>query len=129
LHRFFGFRKPKGIRRTNRDPLSEDQRQCLVLQGIPQLLDKKPVTLPYVKTFMEVPIGDPLLHVDLRGRDASPSIRATTPSNSTPSRPVACSSCARASPSRLNEDPRAPVIAVTNPGLPITPTVGLSFDF
>lgn len=31
-------------------------------------LSKKPATLPYVKTFMEVPVGDPLLYVDSRGR-------------------------------------------------------------
>jgi S-adenosylmethionine hydrolase len=31
-------------------------------------LDKKPFTLPYVKTFMDVPVGDPLLYVDSRGR-------------------------------------------------------------
>ena len=35
---------------------------------VPLLLDKKPVTLPYVKTFMEVPVGDPLLYLDSRGR-------------------------------------------------------------
>ena len=34
------------------------------------LLDKKPFTLPYVKTFMDVPVGDPLLYVDSRGRMA-----------------------------------------------------------
>jgi S-adenosylmethionine hydrolase len=32
------------------------------------LLDKKPFTLPYVKTFMDVPVGDPLLYVNSRGR-------------------------------------------------------------
>jgi S-adenosylmethionine hydrolase len=32
------------------------------------LLNKKPFTLPYVKTFMDVPVGDPLLYVDSRGR-------------------------------------------------------------
>ena len=32
------------------------------------LLDKKPFTLPYAKTFMEVPVGDPLLYIDSRGR-------------------------------------------------------------
>jgi len=32
------------------------------------LLDKKPFTLPYQKTFMEVPVGDPLLYIDSRGR-------------------------------------------------------------
>jgi hypothetical protein len=35
---------------------------------VPMLIDKKPVTLPYGKTFMEVPVGDPLLYVDSRGR-------------------------------------------------------------
>jgi len=32
------------------------------------ILDKKPFTLPYQKTFMEVPVGDPLLYIDSRGR-------------------------------------------------------------
>ncbi len=32
------------------------------------LIDKKPVTLPYAKTFMDVPVGDPLLYIDSRGR-------------------------------------------------------------
>jgi len=31
-------------------------------------LDKKPVTLPYGKTFMDVPVGEPLLYIDSRGR-------------------------------------------------------------
>ncbi len=31
-------------------------------------LNKKPFTLPYVKTFMDVSVGDPLLFVDSRGR-------------------------------------------------------------
>jgi S-adenosylmethionine hydrolase len=31
-------------------------------------LNKKPFTLPYVKTFMDVPLGDPLLFKDSRGR-------------------------------------------------------------
>jgi S-adenosylmethionine hydrolase len=31
-------------------------------------LGKKPFTLPYEKTFMEVPVGEPLLYVDSRGR-------------------------------------------------------------
>jgi S-adenosylmethionine hydrolase len=34
------------------------------------LLEKKPFTLPYVKTFMDVAVGDPLLYVDSRGRMA-----------------------------------------------------------
>jgi S-adenosylmethionine hydrolase len=33
-------------------------------------LNKKPVTLPYVRTFMNVPVGEPLLYVDSRGRMA-----------------------------------------------------------
>ena len=32
------------------------------------LLDSKPFTLPYQKTFMDVPVGDPLLYIDSRGR-------------------------------------------------------------
>jgi len=31
-------------------------------------IDKKPFTMPYVKTFMDVPVGKPLLYVDSRGR-------------------------------------------------------------
>ena len=31
-------------------------------------LDKKPFSIPYQKTFMDVPVGDPLLYVDSRGR-------------------------------------------------------------
>jgi S-adenosylmethionine hydrolase len=31
-------------------------------------LNKRPFTVPYVKTFMDVPVGDPLLYVDSRGR-------------------------------------------------------------
>lgn len=31
-------------------------------------LDKKPFTLPYAKTFMDVAVGEPLLYVDSRGR-------------------------------------------------------------
>jgi S-adenosylmethionine hydrolase len=34
------------------------------------LLNKKPFTAPYAKTFMDVPVGDPLLYVDSRGRVA-----------------------------------------------------------
>jgi S-adenosylmethionine hydrolase len=32
------------------------------------LLDKKPFVVPYVKTFMDVPVGEALLYVDSRGR-------------------------------------------------------------
>lgn len=32
------------------------------------MLDRRPFTLPYEKTFMEVPVGEPLLYVDSRGR-------------------------------------------------------------
>jgi len=31
-------------------------------------INKKPVTVPYVQTFMDVPVGDSLLYVDSRGR-------------------------------------------------------------
>jgi S-adenosylmethionine hydrolase len=31
-------------------------------------INKKPVTIPYVKTFMDVPVGDSLLYIDSRGR-------------------------------------------------------------
>ncbi len=31
-------------------------------------INKKPVTLPYVRTFMDVPVGDSLLYIDSRGR-------------------------------------------------------------
>ncbi len=31
-------------------------------------IDKKPFTAPYMRTFMDVPVGDPLLYVDSRGR-------------------------------------------------------------
>jgi S-adenosylmethionine hydrolase len=34
------------------------------------LLDKKPFVVPYVKTFMDVPVGEALLYVDSRGRMA-----------------------------------------------------------
>jgi len=34
------------------------------------LLNKKAFTLPYVKTFMDVPVGDALLYIDSRGRMA-----------------------------------------------------------
>ena len=33
-------------------------------------INKKPATLPYVKTFMNVPVGDTLLYIDSRGRVA-----------------------------------------------------------
>ena len=33
-------------------------------------LNKKPVTLPYAKTFMDVRVGEPLLYIDSRGRVA-----------------------------------------------------------
>jgi len=33
-------------------------------------LDKKPFTLPYMRTFMDVPVGEPLIYQDSRGRVA-----------------------------------------------------------
>jgi S-adenosylmethionine hydrolase len=35
---------------------------------VPVLINKKPVTVPYAKTFMDVPVGDSLLYIDSRGR-------------------------------------------------------------
>ena len=35
---------------------------------IPVLINKKPVVLPYGKTFMDVSVGDSLLYIDSRGR-------------------------------------------------------------
>ena len=35
---------------------------------VPVQLNKKPVTLPYGKTFMDVPVGETLLYIDSRGR-------------------------------------------------------------
>jgi S-adenosylmethionine hydrolase len=37
-------------------------------QRVTVTIDKKPFTFPYVKTFMDVPIGQPLLYIDSRGR-------------------------------------------------------------
>ena len=31
-------------------------------------LNKKPFSVPYAKTFMDVPVGEPLLYIDSRGR-------------------------------------------------------------
>jgi len=54
------------------DILADDFRQLGYALGdkVVVELDKKPVTLPYAKTFMDVPVGDPLLYVDSRGRMA-----------------------------------------------------------
>jgi len=35
---------------------------------IPVQLNKKPLSVPYVKTFMDVQVGEPLLYIDSRGR-------------------------------------------------------------
>ena len=51
--------------------ISRDDFQKLgyvVGDKIPVQLNKKPVTLPYGKTFMDVPVGDALLYIDSRGR-------------------------------------------------------------
>jgi len=37
-------------------------------QKVSVTIDKKPYSFPYAKTFMDVPIGEPLLYVDSRGR-------------------------------------------------------------
>jgi len=52
------------------DIQGEDFKKFGYLLGdkVTVLLDKKALTLPFVKTFMDVPVGDPLLYVDSRGR-------------------------------------------------------------
>lgn len=35
---------------------------------VPLQINKRPVVVPYVKTFMDVPVGDALLYIDSRGR-------------------------------------------------------------
>lgn len=35
---------------------------------VPVRINKKPVNLPYVRTFMDVPVGESLLYIDSRGR-------------------------------------------------------------
>ena len=37
-------------------------------EKVPVKIDKKPYVIPYVKTFMDVPVGQPLLYIDSRGR-------------------------------------------------------------
>jgi len=39
-------------------------------EKVPLQINKKPVVLPYGKTFMDVPVGDTLLYIDSRGRVA-----------------------------------------------------------
>jgi S-adenosylmethionine hydrolase len=63
-------------------------------------LNKKTVTLPYVKTFMDVPVGDVLLFIDSRDRVG---IKATTRRNSASSLPAPFSSRAKAPLSRKNK--------------------------
>jgi S-adenosylmethionine hydrolase len=51
--------------------ISRDDFQKLgyvVGDRVPLQINKKPVTLPYGKTFMDVPVGDSLLYIDSRGR-------------------------------------------------------------
>ena len=36
--------------------------------NVPLQINKKPITLPYFKTFMDVAVGEPLLYIDSRGR-------------------------------------------------------------
>jgi S-adenosylmethionine hydrolase len=37
-------------------------------EKVPLKIDRKPYAMPYAKTFMDVPVGQPLLYVDSRGR-------------------------------------------------------------
>lgn len=52
------------------DITSEDFEKLGYVVGdkVTVLINKRPVTLPYVKTFMNVPVGDTLLYIDSRGR-------------------------------------------------------------
>jgi S-adenosylmethionine hydrolase len=52
------------------DILGDDFRKLGYVFGdkVTVQLNKKPFTLPYVKTFMDVPLGEPLLYQDSRGR-------------------------------------------------------------
>src|SRR5260370_39854203 len=47
-------------------------------------INKKPVTLPYVKTFMDVPVGDSLLFIDPPPRLTLPTNHANYPNNFNP---------------------------------------------
>src|ERR1700693_3238260 len=52
------------------DIAANDFKSCGYALGekVTVQIDKKPYPMPYVKTFMDVPIGQPLLYVDSRGR-------------------------------------------------------------
>jgi S-adenosylmethionine hydrolase len=54
------------------DVQAEDFKKLGYILGdkVMVLLDKKPFVVPYVKTFMDVPVGEALLYVDSRGRMA-----------------------------------------------------------
>jgi S-adenosylmethionine hydrolase len=50
-------------------PVTEFQKLGYSLgDKVTVLINKKAVTLPYVRTFMDVPVGDSLLYIDSRGR-------------------------------------------------------------
>ena len=50
-------------------PREEFEKLAYVLgDKVPVLINKKPVTLAYARTFMDVPVGDSLLYIDSRGR-------------------------------------------------------------
>src|SRR5262249_49885211 len=50
----------------------EEFKKMGYVQGdkVPVQLNKKVVTVPYAKTFMDVPVGEALLYIDSRGRVA-----------------------------------------------------------
>jgi len=52
------------------DITGEEFRKLGYVQGdkIPVQINKKPVLVPWTKTFMDVPVGDSLLYIDSRGR-------------------------------------------------------------
>jgi hypothetical protein len=48
----------------------EEFKKLGYVQGdkVPIQINKKPITVPYAKTFMDVPVGETLLYIDSRGR-------------------------------------------------------------
>jgi len=63
-----GLDDPFGSLITN-IPVDEFKKLGYVIGNkVPVLINKKPVTVPYAKTFMDVSVGDSLLYIDSRGR-------------------------------------------------------------
>jgi len=71
-------------------------------------LNKKPVTLPYVKTFMDVPVGELLLYVDSRGRVGLAVNERNFRWRTRSRRPCRCSFPRKGRRSRASDANRAP---------------------